>query len=145
MNDSKTPGNHRLSRGCDQNRRAVPGSVRESAQVRRMERNNPSLQAFGRLPRCRPMLKKLLPLFLAPLLLAGCQTTLTNLTPTTRVRNADNLYMVEVAFASSQQTLRWDSIKPQIMVGNEFYPMRPTQLMTNRWEGLLPVAPNASS
>jgi hypothetical protein len=25
------------------------------------------------------------------------------------------------------------------MVGTKFYPMRPTSLMTNRWEGLLPV------
>ena len=35
--------------------------------------------------------------------------------------------------------MRWDSIRPQILVGNEFYPMHPTKLMTNRWEGLLPV------
>ena len=41
--------------------------------------------------------------------------------------------------SSRQQTLRWDSIKPQILVGNESYPMRPTTLMTNRWEGLVPV------
>ena len=91
------------------------------------------------------MLKKLLPLLLAPLLLAGCQATLTNLTPQTRLRNPDNLYPVEVALASSQQTLRWDSIKPQIVVGNNFYPMRPTKLMTNRWEGLIPVPATAST
>jgi hypothetical protein len=85
------------------------------------------------------MLKKLLMLLFVPLLLAGCNATLTNLTPQTRVRNADNLYPVEVALASRQQTLRWDSIKPQIMIGTEFYPMRPTLMMTNRWEGLVPV------
>ena len=90
------------------------------------------------------MLKKLLPLSLLPVLLAGCQATLTNLTPQTRTRNPENLYPVEVALASRQQTLRWDSIKPQIVVGQEFYPMRPTKLMTNRWEGLVPVPPNVN-
>ena len=90
------------------------------------------------------MLKKLLPLLLIPLLFAGCQATLTNLTPQTRVRNPDNLYMVEVALASRQQSLRWESIKPRIMVGSELYTMRPTPLMTNRWEGLLPVPANTN-
>lgn len=42
---------------------------------------------------------------------------------------------------SRQQTLRWDSIRPQILVGNEAYTMRATKLMTNRWEGLVPVPP----
>jgi hypothetical protein len=97
---------------------------------------------FATLPR---MLKKLLPLLLAPLLLAGCKATLTNLTPQTRLRNPDNLYQVEVAFVSSQQSLRRDSIKPQVVVGDHFYPMRPTPLMTNRWETLIPVSPTAAS
>jgi hypothetical protein len=85
------------------------------------------------------MVKKLLPLLLAPLFLAGCNATFTNLTPQHQVRNANNAYPVEVALDTRQQTLRWDTIKPQIMVGTEFYPMRPTLLMTNRWEGLVPV------
>lgn len=91
------------------------------------------------------MLKKILLILIAPLLLAGCTTTLTNLTPLQQPRNANNLYPVEVAMATRQQSLRWESIKPQIMVGNEFYPMRPTTLMTNRWEGLLPVPAEAKS
>jgi hypothetical protein len=85
------------------------------------------------------MLKKALPLLLLPLLFAGCRATFTNLTPQQQFRNTNNLYSVEVALDSRQQTLRWDSIKPQIVVGTEFYPMRPTLLMTNRWEGLVPV------
>jgi hypothetical protein len=91
------------------------------------------------------MLKKLLPLLLIPFLMAGCQATLTNLTPQTRVRNPDNQYMVEVALSSRQQTMRWDSIKPQVVVGQDFYPMRPTKLMTNRWEAFLPVPSNVNS
>jgi hypothetical protein len=91
------------------------------------------------------MTKKFLPVWFLPLLLAGCATSLTNLTPLQQARNANNLYPVEVALDSSQQTLRWDSIRPQIQVGSETYPMRATLLMTNRWEGLVPVPPGASS
>ncbi len=90
------------------------------------------------------MLKRFLPILFAPLLLAGCTSTFTNLTPVHQTRNANNLYPVEVAMVSRQQTLRWDSIKPQILVGNEAYPMRPTTLMTNRWEGLIPVPAGTS-
>jgi hypothetical protein len=85
------------------------------------------------------MLKKFLPLLFAPLLLAGCATQFTNLTPRQQVRNPNNLYPVEVAMTSRQQTLRWDTIRPQIVVGRDYYPMRPTPLMKNRWEGLVPV------
>jgi len=86
------------------------------------------------------MRKKILPLLVAPLLLAGC-ATFTNLTPQRQVRNANNLYPVEFAFNTRQQSLRWDSIQAYVNVGTEFYPMRPTLLMTNRWEGLVPVPP----
>ena len=85
------------------------------------------------------MLKRFLPLLLLPML-AGCaSTTFTNLTPQQQVRNPDNQYPVEVALNSRQQTLRWDTIRPQIMVGNAYYPMRKTLLMKNRWEGFVPV------
>ncbi len=85
------------------------------------------------------MLKKLLPVLILPLLLAGCATTFTNLTPSQQERKAENLYPVEVALDSSRQALRWESIRPTIVVGKQSYPMHPTALMTNRWEGLLPV------
>lgn len=86
------------------------------------------------------MWKKIVPVAVLPLLLAGCSATFTNLTPQQQTRNPDNLYPVEVSLASRQQTLRWSSIHPQIVVGTERYPMRPTPLMTNRWEGLIPVS-----
>ena len=91
------------------------------------------------------MLKKILPLLVLPLLMGGCAATLTNLTPQQQIRNSNNLYPVEVALASHQQTMRWDSIRPQIVVGSEVYPMRQTPLMTNRWEGLIPVPAGTSS
>lgn len=81
----------------------------------------------------------MLPLLFAPLLLAGCTSTFTNLTPLHQTRNPNNLYPVEVKMESRQQTLRWDTIQPQIVSGNQVFPMRPTNLMTNRWEGLLQV------
>ena len=85
------------------------------------------------------MLKKFLPLLAAPLLLAGCNATFTNLTPHQQLRTTNNVYRVEVALASRQQSLRWDSIQPKIIVGTDSYPMRVTPLMTNRFEGLVPV------
>ena len=91
------------------------------------------------------MLKKSLPvLSLSLLLLAGCASQLTNLTPQQQVRNTNNLYAVEVAFVSRQQTIRWPSIQPKILVGKASYDMRPTPFMTNRWEGLIPVPPGTS-
>ena len=49
--------------------------------------------------------KKFLPL-VPVLLLTGCASTFTRLTPLEQPRNPDNVYPVEVAFNSSQQSLR---------------------------------------
>ena len=76
-------------------------------------------------------------------LLTGCASTFTNLTPLEQPRNANNLYPVEVAFNSQQQSLRWDSIHPYVLANGQLYPMHPTPLMTNRWEGFVPVLPGA--
>lgn len=86
-----------------------------------------------------------MPVLLTPLFLTGCTTTFTNLTPQQQARNANNLYPVEVAFNTRQQSLRWESIKPSVMVGSDCYPMRQTPHMKNRWEGLLPVPLGAST
>ncbi len=92
------------------------------------------------------MLKKSLPVWsLSLLLLAGCATQFTNLTPQQQVRDTNNCYRVEVAFNSTQETLRWQSIQPKIVVGKESYDMRPTPFMTNRWEGLIPVPPDKNA
>jgi len=84
-------------------------------------------------------MKKFLSL-LPILLLAGCSTpTFTRLTPGQQLRNPDNLYPVEAAFDSSQQSLRWDSIKAYVLVNGQALPMRPVPLVKNRWEGLVPL------
>ena len=93
------------------------------------------------------MLKKFLPLVFLPLVLAGCSTPfiVTNLTPLQQARTTNNLYTVEAAVGSRQETLRWGSIRPQIKIGAEYYKMLPTLLMTNRFEGTIPVPPGATS
>lgn len=92
------------------------------------------------------MLKKFLP-FLPILLLAGCSTTgqFTRLTPNAQPRNVNNLYPVEVAFDSKQQALRWESIKPFVIVNGEPLPLRPVPMVENRWEGLVPVPPGQNT
>ena len=90
-------------------------------------------------------LKKFLPL-LPVLLLAGCSTaTYTRMTPGQQPRNADNQYPVEVAFNTAQQSLRWNSVHPYVVVHGQQFPLRPVPIVKNRWEGLVPVPPAANS
>ena len=86
------------------------------------------------------MFKKLMPILALALVMTGCtSTSITNLTAKQTFRNANGLYPVEVALSSRQQTLRWPTIKANAVMDNEFYAMRMTSLMTNRWETLIPV------
>lgn len=92
------------------------------------------------------MVKKLMPLLLLSLAMAGCSTTeVTSVTSRHELRNQNGFYPVEAAFNSSQQSLRWDSIKTQVIVEDkDTYPMHLTPMMTNRWETLIPVPPNVN-
>ena len=85
--------------------------------------------------------KKLIPLLLVGALVGGCSTTITNLTPKQTHKTPSNLYTLEAAFNSRQQSLRWESLKPQVVIDDKFYPMRLTKLMTNRWETVVPISP----
>ena len=91
------------------------------------------------------MWKKILPVLPLVILLSGCASIFTNLTPLEQTRNSNNLYPVEVAFTSQKQALRWESIQPFVLVNGELYPMRPTPLVDSRWEGLVPVPTGANS
>jgi len=64
----------------------------------------------------------------------------TGLSPLQQSRNASNLYQVEVAFNSQQQSLRWETIQPYVLVNGELYPLRQVPLVKNRWEGFVPGA-----
>lgn len=88
-------------------------------------------------------MKKIL-LLLPVLLMAGCTTQFTRLTPLEQPRNANNFYPVEVQFDSTKQNLRWDSIKPYVLVDGELYPLHQVPLVDNRWEGFVSVPPTSS-
>ena len=79
------------------------------------------------------------------MLLTGCAGTFTRLTPLQQSRNASNLYPVEVAFNSQQQSLRWETIQPFVMANGELYPLRPVAMVKNRWEGFVPVPAGAKT
>lgn len=88
--------------------------------------------------------KILAPVFLLSLLLTGCiSTNVTRLTPRQLSRTPDNYYPIEVSFASTQQSLRWESLQASVLVGDQSYPMTLTPKMTNRWEALIPVPAGA--
>jgi len=76
---------------------------------------------------------------LAVFWLAGCSTTITNITPSHVQRNANNLYPFEVAVETSQSSIRENSIKAFVVIGNDLYPMRNVQMLKNRWETLVPI------
>jgi hypothetical protein len=87
----------------------------------------------------------MLSLFL-PLLLAGCSsgslynTAITNLTPGRAARSPEGLYLVEAHWRSNQQAIRADTFKAYVKMGADFYPMRRTQVLDDRWEAWIPVS-----
>ena len=86
------------------------------------------------------MTKQFLALSLLLALLTGCVTnTVTQLTPTTQPRNPTGQYRVEFQWDSSQQTVRWDTIKPQAVVDLDTYEMKQVLRTTNRWETFIPI------
>lgn len=87
-------------------------------------------------------IKKLAWLLVIPLLLAGCATTATNLTPRQLPRNASGLYPFETAFDSNQHSIRKDTVQGHVIVGSESYPMQQTPMLKNRWETLVPIPPD---
>lgn len=79
-------------------------------------------------------------LLCAALLLTGCSTTITNLTPRVQPRNSAGLYPVEIAFNSNLKALKPETIRPYVQVGEDNYLMRRTPNVKDRWETLIPVA-----
>jgi hypothetical protein len=88
---------------------------------------------------------KLSSLLLLSVLLAGCQTTVTNLTPKKATRSTTGMYTVEVAWETTEQVVRLDSVKPFVMIEHESYPMRQTLGTKNRWETVIPVPPTKNN
>jgi hypothetical protein len=84
------------------------------------------------------MWKKFLPL-VSVLVLTGCAGQFTRLTPLQQPRNPSNMYPVEVAFNSDQQSLRWETIQPFVLVNGQPYQLHQVPIVKNRWEGYVPV------
>ena len=83
-------------------------------------------------------------IFLTALLLGGCaRATLTNLTVSSQPRDANGLYRVEIIWEDTANTVRHETVQPVVLVGTNAFPMQRTALVSNRWETLLPVAPDA--
>jgi hypothetical protein len=117
-----------------QARRFGPGAQEGAARTRRFTFG----LWWGKQAVSKLMAKRLY-LLLPLLLLAGCAARFTNLTPAQALRNETHLYPFEVALESSQQTMVWSTIQPYVVIGSETYPMRPTPLVGNRWEALIPI------
>jgi len=84
---------------------------------------------------------KFLTVSLLTLSLTGCtSSSIVNLTPRQQPRNDNGLYLVEAEWNSNQRSIRYDTLAPKVVVGTNTYPMRQTQLLTNRWEALIPVS-----
>lgn len=92
------------------------------------------------------MWKKFLPL-LPVCLLTGCAIngTFTRLTPSLTTRTTNNLYSVEVAFDSQQQSIRWDSVQAFALVNGQLLPLQPEKDVYHRWEGYIPVPATENS
>ena len=75
------------------------------------------------------------------IVLGGCASSrVTNLTTTRQVRNASGVYPIEFAWDTSDQTVIEGSLKPVAIVnGRDFYSMRPSLGISNRWETVVPV------
>jgi hypothetical protein len=86
------------------------------------------------------MNKKIFSLLLLPTLLAGCGSVITNLTPSSYVRDPSGNYRVEAEWASQREAIREGSFRPMVVVETNTYPMRAVPLVQDRWEGFIPVA-----
>ena len=87
------------------------------------------------------LISKALTFSLLALGLTACtSSSIVNLTSKQQPRNEAGLYLVEAEWQSNQRSIRYDTLAPKVVIGTNEYAMRQTQLLTNRWEALVPVA-----
>jgi hypothetical protein len=79
---------------------------------------------------------------LSSLLLTGCTTTITNLTPSSAKRNPNGLYPFEVQLDTRDGRIKSTTLEPFVQVGTQIYQMQPTFGLENRWETLVPIPAN---
>ncbi|HOW68164.1 MAG TPA: hypothetical protein P5186_10195 [Candidatus Paceibacterota bacterium] len=90
------------------------------------------------------MLRKIFLMGMLIGLTAGCRTTMTNLTPSQVARNNTGLYPFEVIWDTTQQSIREETLKASVVLGEEVYPMQRTPKLNNRWEAFIPVPADKS-
>jgi hypothetical protein len=79
------------------------------------------------------------PLVLSSLLLAGCSTTITNLTPSTLERSANGFYPFEVELDTALRGIRTKTLQPYVLIGSQSYLMQQNATLKQRWETLVPI------
>ena len=89
-------------------------------------------------------MKKFLLLLVAPVLLSGC-STITNLTPAQYSRNPSGMYAVEASWSTKRRAVLEETIQPQVMIGNESFPMRRVPLVRDRWETVVQIPPGQNA
>lgn len=76
----------------------------------------------------------------AALTISGCATSsVTNLTPQHHARNPENVYPVDIEFRTNLRTVKWDTVRPYVQIGDDNYLMRRTAVVKDRWETLIPI------
>ncbi len=79
----------------------------------------------------------------AALAISGCATSsVTNLTPQHHARNTENVYPIDIEFRTNLRTIRSQSIRPYVQIGDDNYLMRRTAVVKDRWETLIPIPPS---
>ncbi len=68
------------------------------------------------------------------LLLAGCNFTITNLTPDTVPQNPSQIYTVTASFRPESSRIERSSITPRIIIDGQSYPMTKNNLNGDIWE-----------
>jgi hypothetical protein len=86
------------------------------------------------------MMNKVKTIFLgfACLWLCAC-STMTNLTPTTLERAPEGVYPFEVAWDSSEESIRPDSLTAEVLMNTDSFPMEQHSAVNNRWSALVPI------
>ncbi len=68
------------------------------------------------------------------LLLAGCNLTITNLTPDTVPQNPSQIYTITASFHPKSNRIDTASITPRIIIDGRSYPMTKSNVMGDVWE-----------
>lgn len=88
---------------------------------------------------------RIMPVAWLAVLMVGCTSTITNLTPSRQPRAASGMYPVEMVWDTRQQTVRPTTLQPFVIVEFQSFPMRPTLGVQNRWETVIPVPAGQNS